>query len=352
LGRVTLRIMPFVLLLALTGPVLAQETIASREKLRFLDQDAAPRQDGMGYKVEDDQTEVDLGFNPGAGTDSGRAVLAARRHLGDSVTAAYTSEFGADLQDSTATSGADQGLPRFERKDVWSLDWTTSPWLKTGVYNESTGAAQVKDPFQFSTQTTGMRSASQVTGLTMVGTDLRRQQNLQADGGSTWSNIYETKVSQRLGETPFSLEVNPLLRQDYAESGALEASGPRLANALKWQATTSSQVTVGSEFGDRSLLLESGREESQLYFTQYEHAWEEDVSFLLRSDFESVRRTYAAEQDASGTDRRLSLQAGPRFKLTEDFLAQVDMKYGVQENERNRQAETEQAVSVSIRGKF
>jgi hypothetical protein len=338
------------LLLLLAVSARAQETAYERQKWAFLDE-AKPRSgESAGYRLQGDQTELDLGFDPGAD----RATLIARRELGDSLTASYESSVGmqasGDSDFAPEDGGGAAGLPAVERTDLWALDWTATSWLSTRVYNASSSAPSERNPFQFSNQTFGVKTQGQVTRLTAVGVELRREETSAAGSAAAASDIYGTTLSQRLGESPFTLEMTPSYQEDYGAPGSLQAAGPSLGNALKWQPNEASQVTLGSQFGNRSLYADLAAERRQLYYTQYEHVWREDVSLLLRTDYESVRRTSAVAAEEG--DQRLTLQAGPRFRLTEDFLAQIDMSYGVKENTVTRQAGTEQAVSVSIRGKF
>lgn len=282
-------------------------------------------------------------------SEPSQAAVTLRQPLNENASLNFRNEFGSQKSEGLPFSSNENSY-QLNRKEIWSLDWTRSTW-NGKAYTEAQSSGDNEQQLLSSQQSArGLQTGTQLPSGTGLSVEMRQENNPGTTGAVFERNIYQTQLSQKVGNLPFTLEFKPAFENESGIGGNLSSRSTRFDNSLRWQATPQTQIVLGSGVNSKD-YFDATRENALLYYSQFDTTLKKDLTFSLRSDFQDLTRNSAGLP--SYQEQRMNIQIGPRLRLPENFTASLDMRYGFsQQNGSTTGGESEQALALSIQGRF
>jgi hypothetical protein len=277
-----------------------------------------------------------------------QAAVTLRQPINENAALSFRNEIGSQKSEAMPFT-SNENAYSLDRKEIWALDWTRSNW-NGQAYTETQSSGSDLRALSSQQSAYGARTGTKLSAGTELAVEMRQEDNLQSSNGAAERSIYQSQLSQKLGNLPFIFEVTPGVEKETGLDGETFSRSARLNNALLWQANPATRVTLGSGLNSKD-YLDATREEAMLYYSQFDTTLKKDVTFSLRSDFQDLTRSSTGL--ASSQEQKVNIQIGPRFRLPEHFTASLDMHYGyTQQNGSPSSGTSEQALAFSIQGRF
>jgi hypothetical protein len=341
----------FMLLLALAGFSAHAEDSALLEKVsQSLDQQSQKTSTpNLGFRRSLESIDIEARVAPPTHpSQPAQAVLQARQEIQPELNTRFTSGLSATVPDSPEENPAvKQPLPGLTKRDELALEWRPLPSVKSEVWSGVIQNSSEDLLFDQAAIEHGGRLTSKPHPLTSLSLATTLREPLDDAEPATSSSKVEAAWKQKLGQLPLTLEATP----SYIESKTPGDPSHRLTSrqALVWNASGDSLLSVGTQWSETEKSFQQQNETQLSYFGEWNRKVSPDISLSVRSEFEQSRQQTPASFHET---QRTTLRAGPSFRLNEDLNARIDFKAAADLQKTGQARPPEQAVSLSLQGRF
>lgn len=308
-----------------------------------LDRQAKPSS-STGFQVSGESAELSGRVNPPqTKTGPADAGLDYRQRLTDTLTARAGS--GLLVDPPPANPGASQ-LPKMHKQENASLVWQPSDRFGAEAFTRLTGQAGGEGFFDRADLERGATLTARPTSTTETAFTARRREGLDSHQGQRAGSRLDGTLSQKLGNLPLTASLAPAWEN--TQEGNVETETWSARQSLIWNASADTILSAGTNWTghDSTRLGESYR--STEAFTRWERTVSPDLALAAQTSVESRTLPGFSDRDR----QRLTLQAGPKYRLADDLSASLDLKSSFDHRDRRGLRDAEQSISFSLNGKF
>lgn len=307
-----------------------------------------------GFELKQDQTQIRLGFKPGATNNAPtQAEVSLRQQVGDQTAFSYSSELGMKPRSGDLDDNAPATLGGLTKKDVWAMDWKSSHWLRSRIYTENQATfGPGSGLLQQTHEQHGLEIYTQPHRWTQTGVRLHTRTESKEGLDLRHRIQADFPLSQRLGLLPLTLETLPgLAQEEQLPNGEIWLSR-RLEQSLRWDILSGSSWQIGSAWQETQPDHGFWTRDTTTFYSRWSQSLLPQVRFDVESNYQVQDMAGRNTPSPVGQTDVLNLRLGPRIDLGNDWKAGLEFKHRYEDKAGSTAPQSEQALSLSLQSRF
>ncbi|GAB4241848.1 MAG: hypothetical protein OHK005_05280 [Candidatus Methylacidiphilales bacterium] len=303
------------------------------------------RFDSTTIQVSGDSTELTARVAPpDASGNPAQAGVRLRQKLSETVAVRGESHLQVHApQSSPGTSG----LPPMQKRESLVLEWIPSDQVKAEGFSHIIGNTEKDHFLDWTDWDRGISLSLRPSSSTQTTLTANHRQGLERAASSRQGTWLDAELSQKLGTLPVKATVAPSIETAQEDSTATTTISSR--QALVWNASADTVLSAGTRWAESASSQLANSQQTMEAFTRWDRTISPDLSFNAKTSLESQHRS---DLLSTKEHRKISLHAGPTYRVTDDLTASLNFKSSFEQREGRGPRDSEQAVSFSLNGKF